>query len=133
MHAGFVAVVDDIYVTRDRLDLFVANATTRPVHLVVLAPSAETVVARDAARPDTTVAGRWIHLDAVQREELAGVGLWIDSTGMSVDETVAAARIASRRRDRRLPRSGQATRRVPTSTKVAATSAGRAIGATAVT
>lgn len=86
--AGFVPVIDDIYVSRGRLDVLVGSLTARPVRLVVLAPDPSAALARDAARPDKTVGERWIHLDAVQREELDGIGLWIDSSELTASETV---------------------------------------------
>ena len=88
--AGFVPVVDDVYVSRTRLDLLVASTVVRPVRLVVLAPELGVVLARDATRADKTVGDRWAHLDAVQRDELAGVGLWIDSSTQTLAATVDA-------------------------------------------
>jgi len=32
----------------------------------------------------------WIHLDQEMREKLAGVGFWLDTTAMTVEETVDA-------------------------------------------
>ncbi len=86
--AGFVPVIDDIYVSRGRIDLLIDRLAARPVHLVVLAPDPRTAFARDAERPDKTVGEQWLQLDGVQRNELAGVGLWIDSTDLTASETV---------------------------------------------
>ena len=86
--AGFVPVIDDIYVSRGRTDLLIDRLEARPVRLVVLAPDPLTALRRDAPRPDKTVGEQWLQLDAVQRHELAGVGLWIDSTARSAERTV---------------------------------------------
>ena len=45
--AGFVPVIDDIYVSRHRFELLVAATTLRPIRLVVLAPAPAVVLARD--------------------------------------------------------------------------------------
>ena len=86
--AGFVPVIDDIYVSRARTDLLITRLEARPVRLVVLAPEPSTALARDAQRPDKTVGEKWLQLDAVQREELSGFGLWIDSTALTAEQTV---------------------------------------------
>lgn len=86
--AGFVPVIDDIYVSRGRTDLLFDRLEARPVRLVVLAPDPLTALTRDAQRPDKTVGEQWLQLDAVQRHELTGVGLWIDSTALTAEQTV---------------------------------------------
>lgn len=86
--AGFVPVIDDVYVSRARTELLVDRLAARPVYLVVLAPDSRTAFARDAERTDKTVGEQWLQLDGVQRNELAGVGLWIDSTDLTASETV---------------------------------------------
>ena len=85
---GFVPVIDDIYVSRAHTDLLVDQLAARPVRLVVLASDPRIALTRDAERSDKTVGERWLQLDAVQRDELAGVGLWIDSTGRTAAQTV---------------------------------------------
>ena len=85
---GFVPVIDDIYVSRARTDLLVDQLAARPVRLVVLAPDPRIALTRDAERSDKTVGEQWLQLDAVQRDELAGVGLWIDSTTPTAAQTV---------------------------------------------
>ena len=85
---GFVPVIDDIYVSRGRTDLLIERLAARPVRLVILAPDPHTALTRDAQRPDKTVGEQWLQLDTVQRDELAGVGLWIDSTALTAEQTV---------------------------------------------
>lgn len=86
--AGFVPVIDDIYVSRGRLDLLLERLAARPVRLVVLAPEPRVALTRNAQRPDKTVGEQWLQLEAVQREELAGIGLWIDSAALTEEQTV---------------------------------------------
>lgn len=90
--AGVVAVVDDILVVRERLEIYTETLAPRPVDLVVLAPPVEVALERDAGRTDKHVGDRWAHLDAEQREALDGLGLWIDSGELDVEQTVELIR-----------------------------------------
>ena len=81
-------MIDDIYVSRGRTDLLIDRLEARPVRLVVLAPDPLTALTRDAQRTDKTVGERWLQLDAVQRHEMTGFGLWIDSTALTAAQTV---------------------------------------------
>jgi chloramphenicol 3-O-phosphotransferase len=87
--AGFVAVIDDVIVTRDRLSVYSAQLHHCHLHLVVLAPDPEVVLKRDAGREEKKVGGRWMHLDGEQRRELAGHGQWLDTSDLAPAETVA--------------------------------------------
>lgn len=89
--AGIAAVVDDILVVRERLEIYTETLAPRPVDLVVLAPPVEVALVRDAGR-DKRVGDRWAHLDAEQREALGEVGLWIDSGDLDVAQTVELIR-----------------------------------------
>jgi cytidylate kinase len=86
--AGFTAVVQDIILGAD-LSAYAEMVRTRPCHLVVLAPRADVVAAREAARGKTGYAGGWTvpamvaELDATPR-----VGLWLDNSDLSVEQTV---------------------------------------------
>jgi adenylylsulfate kinase-like enzyme len=88
--AGFVPVIDDIVVGPRRLRLYERELVPRPLRLVVLAPPLEMALERDERRGYTRVGARWAKLDAVQRERLRGVGLWLDTASMTVGQTVAA-------------------------------------------
>jgi adenylylsulfate kinase-like enzyme len=88
--AGITPVLDDIIVGRDRLALYRAGLGTRPLHLVVLAPSLEVVMRRDRERGYKMVGDRWTHLDGEQRAGLGGLGLWIDSGVLTPAQTVEA-------------------------------------------
>lgn len=90
LDGGVRPVVDEILVVRSRLDLVREVLGDRPLHLVVLAPDIEVVRQRDLDRDEKTTGETWMYLDAEQREELAGTGLWIDTSGQTVGETVAA-------------------------------------------
>jgi predicted kinase len=86
--AGFVTVMQDVILgpmlTRV-LDMF----RTQPIALVVLAPSPAAVAARDRDRDK--VGYRHFtpaELDADLRERTPHRGLWVDSTELTVDETV---------------------------------------------
>jgi chloramphenicol 3-O-phosphotransferase len=61
-----------------------------PFHLVVLAPSGDSVIAREAARGKKTVLGpKWAHyLDHELRATMTGIGLWIDTSEQTPEETV---------------------------------------------
>jgi len=85
--AGFTAVVDDIIIG-ERWDHLREDLCGQPFYVVVLAPNVATVIARDAAR-EKTVGAEWAgFLDGELRKTMAGVGLWIDSTRQSPEETV---------------------------------------------
>jgi len=86
--AGFVAVVQDIILGAD-LPAYAAMVRTRPLHLIALAPRAEVVAARERGRGKTGYAGGW-RVDDLVRELAAtpGVGLRVDSSELTVDETV---------------------------------------------
>jgi predicted kinase len=88
--AGFTAVLDDVIVGPDRLALYRAGLGARALHLVVLAPPLDVVRQRDRDRGYKHVGEAWAHLDAEQRDELGGIGLWIDSARQSPDDTVEA-------------------------------------------
>lgn len=85
--AGFTAVLDDI-ITGERFNHLCGALAGVPFHLVVLAPSVAVVEARDAAR-GKTVGGGWAeYLDREQRATMSGVGLWLDTSNQTPDETV---------------------------------------------
>jgi chloramphenicol 3-O-phosphotransferase len=84
---GFVVVVDDVIAYHARLNRYLEVIKTRPVYMAVLAPPLNIALARDLARPEKTVGHLWAHLDAVIRSEMCGVGLWVDSSGMTEEQT----------------------------------------------
>lgn len=85
---GFTPILDDVVTDRSSLDLHLQFLRSGPLHLVVLAPDVEVAAARDAVR-DKQVFEVWRHLDAELRMNLAEIGLWIDTSTLTVDEAVA--------------------------------------------
>lgn len=88
--AGWTAVVQDV-VLGEHLKPYLDAVRSRPLYLVVLAPSAQSVAEREAARAKSGY-GSWTvgHLDHVLRHDTPRLGLWLDSTGQTPDETVDA-------------------------------------------
>lgn len=97
--AGFTAVVQDV-VLGDDLTSYVGLVRTRPLFVVVLAPSPEAVAAREAGRAKTGY-GAWTveDLDGALRADTPRLGLWLDSSELTVGETVDAI-LAGRERAR---------------------------------
>jgi adenylate kinase family enzyme len=87
--AGVIPVFDDVVVRRSHLNFYRQMVKAKPFYVVVLAPSLETALRRDLQRKKR-VAALWGHLDTVLREELKGEGIWIDSSSLTIDETVDA-------------------------------------------
>ena len=87
--AGFVAVVQDVALGDD-LPAWV-SMFRHPPQVVVLAPSAQAVQTREAAR-DKTGYGDWTvdDLDAGLRGSTPRIGLWLDTSEQTPDQTVDA-------------------------------------------
>ena len=89
LEAGFTPVIDDVVIGA-RLDDFLHDLRGRPIRFVLLAPSLEEVQRRDATRSTKHVFSIWGHLDAAMRKETPDIGLWLDSSALTADETVDA-------------------------------------------
>ena len=88
--AGITAVLDDIVIGPE-LARYV-GLVGRPLHVVVLCPRPDTVAAREAERSKTGYTAFAVaELDAALRTETPRLGLWIDSSSQTPDETVDAA------------------------------------------
>jgi chloramphenicol 3-O-phosphotransferase len=87
--AGFSVVVQDV-VLAEQLEPMVGLIRTRPLYVVVLAPDPETVAARERGRGKTAY-GVWqvAELDRALREHTPRIGLWLDTSGQTPDQTVA--------------------------------------------
>jgi len=87
--AGFTVVVQDV-VVGPVLAGQLAAIRSRPLYLVVLAPSPAVVASREAARSKTGYDDGWSveELDAGFRATTPRVGLWIDSSMQTPEETV---------------------------------------------
>jgi cytidylate kinase len=92
--AGFTVVLQDIVLGSHLTDM-VAAISTRPLHVIVLAPRAEVVQAREDARqralgkiaykPGDV---RVTELDAYLRNETPRIGLWLDTSEQTVEQTI---------------------------------------------
>ncbi len=88
--AGFTVVVQDNYLG-EALGHFVSLLGDCPLHCVVLCPSAQAVAQREAQRHKKGYVG--FDLEEMHRQFLAQtprLGLWLDTTAMTVEETVDA-------------------------------------------
>ncbi|XID91449.1 AAA family ATPase [Paenibacillaceae bacterium WGS1546] len=86
---GFTVIVQDVAIGR-MLNDFVSFIPTRPFYVVVLCPSPEVVAGREAARSKKGY-GIWTvsDLDQVLRQETPRIGMWLDTSALSPEETVA--------------------------------------------
>ncbi|MFF0017893.1 AAA family ATPase [Streptomyces sp. NPDC005374] len=99
--AGFTAIVQDV-VLGEYLTAYVALVRTRPLYVVVLAPDAGTVAAREAGRAKTGYDDAvWTvpALDEALRTSTPPIGLWLDTSGLTPTQTVEAI-LAGRERAR---------------------------------
>ena len=88
--AGFSVVVQDVAIG-PLLTTYVNAIRARPLVLVVLAPRPEVVARREAARTKVAYradAATITALDASLRQETPRIGLWIDTSTQSPDETI---------------------------------------------
>jgi chloramphenicol 3-O-phosphotransferase len=92
--AGFTVVLQDIIIGAF-LPGIVAAIRSRPLYVVVLAPSADVVAARDQAR--RLARGKVAYrpgdqgpaeLDAVFRRQTPRIGLWLDTSAQTSSQTV---------------------------------------------
>ncbi|MFG1793528.1 AAA family ATPase [Nocardia sp. NPDC049149] len=86
--AGFTAIVQDT-VLGELLPYTIAQLRTRPLYVVVLAPRPAAVAARESGRAKTAYGAFTVEdLDTVLRTETPPLGLWLDSSDLTVEETV---------------------------------------------
>jgi chloramphenicol 3-O-phosphotransferase len=88
--AGFSVVYQDVILGED-LSEVVDLLQKWPLYVVVLCPSPEVVAQREATR-DKTGYGEWTPemLDEGLRKATPRLGLWLDTSALSVEETVDA-------------------------------------------
>ena len=87
--AGYDVVVHDIVIGPE-LQTYVDRIRSRPLHVVVLAPSVESVIAREASR-DKVGYGPHISphdLCGALRDDTPRIGLWLDTSEQTPEETV---------------------------------------------
>ena len=58
------------------------------LHLVVVDPGREVALERDRLRRTKTVAHLWLHMHDELHRELAGLGLWLDTSRLTAEQTV---------------------------------------------
>src|SRR5690606_26335973 len=87
--AGFNVIVQDVVVGTVLKD-FLSYVKSRPLYVVVLCPNPSAVVRREAGRAKKGY-GDWSveALDGVLRDETPRIGLWLDSSDLTAEETVA--------------------------------------------
>ncbi|MEO3886770.1 AAA family ATPase [Nonomuraea sp. B5E05] len=87
--AGFTSIVQDVVIGGD-LERFTKMVRSRPLQVVVLAPDPAAVERRERARGKRGYAGGWTiaQLDTVLRDETPRLGLWLDTSRQSPEETV---------------------------------------------
>ena len=97
--AGFTPVIDYVVVSRAGLGEYRHGLAGLALHLVVLHPGKNVVIAREAAREKSqrhrdkhglTIGEHFAHLEQPLVAELTGFGLWIDNAGLSPQATVDA-------------------------------------------
>jgi chloramphenicol 3-O-phosphotransferase len=86
--AGFAPFLDFVVVTKHALDAYRGYLMGGHLRLVVLAPTLEAVRRHDAARGGKT-GDAFDYLDGELRRELAGLGLWVDNSEQTPEQTVA--------------------------------------------
>ncbi|WP_189545241.1 AAA family ATPase [Streptomyces gelaticus] len=88
---GWTAVVQDV-VLGEELAGYVELVRTRPLFVVVLAPGPRAVAEREAGRGKSGYGAGWTveSLDLALREETPRIGLWLDTTGQTVEQSVDA-------------------------------------------
>ncbi|UVI33031.1 phosphotransferase-like protein [Paenibacillus spongiae] len=86
--AGFTVVVQDVVIGK-MLNDFVSFIHSRPFYVVVLCPNTAAVAEREANRTKKGY-GSWTvtALNDVLRNETPPIGLWLDSSAWTPDETV---------------------------------------------
>lgn len=88
--AGFTVILDDIIIG-ERWQQLQEELHGLPFSLVVLAPRTESILQRDQERAQTTQGKAWAeYLHHELRETMTGIGLWIDSSAQTPEETVDA-------------------------------------------
>ncbi|RJX40633.1 phosphotransferase [Paenibacillus pinisoli] len=85
--AGFAVIVQDVIVG-PALSQFVSYIKNRPLYLVVLAPSEETILRREAERSKKGY-GLWsvAGLNRLLQQDTPKLGLWLDTSSLSPQQT----------------------------------------------
>jgi chloramphenicol 3-O-phosphotransferase len=88
VEAGFSVALEDVAAGR-LLGEYRNAIRSKPCHVIVLVPSLESIVEREAGRPHKGY-GAWTveELYAGFVESTPRIGIWLDTTGLTPDETV---------------------------------------------
>ena len=86
--AGITAVIDDL-VIGSRLDDLMEDLAGQTFVFVMLTPSLESVRRREAGR-GTSLWEQWEWLDDEVRQRTQRIGLWLDSSDLTAEQTVDA-------------------------------------------
>jgi len=86
--AGFTCVLDGAVVERAHVTACARAVYPHRLHLVVLAPPVRVSDERDARRSGKTVAAFFRHLHPLLHEQLAELGLWLDTSQQTPAESV---------------------------------------------
>jgi adenylylsulfate kinase-like enzyme len=84
--AGFTPVIDDV-VIGTRLGELRMDIRSRPLLFVLLTPALEVVRDRNRQRPNKDVFEVWRHLDAVVRNQTPRLGLWLDTSQQTAEDS----------------------------------------------
>jgi predicted kinase len=89
LNAGFDVIVEDVIIGQV-LRQFLGLVPVPEMHLVFLDPNTATLSERDANRTKTAYGERWNvrQLRDVLHMETARIGLWLDSTELTAEQTV---------------------------------------------
>jgi chloramphenicol 3-O-phosphotransferase len=90
--AGFSVVVQDV-VVGEVLGEYVRSIGSRPLVVVVLAPRVEAIAGREAGRDKTAYRAEMVGIAAMDRslrEDTPRLGLWLDTSDLTVEQTVDA-------------------------------------------
>jgi cytidylate kinase len=87
--AGFIVVFQDVIIGPVLEEVLSWLGSSYPIYLIVLCPSSEVVDAREAGREKTAYRG-WtpVQLDQGLRATTPRLGLWLDTSALSVAEAV---------------------------------------------
>lgn len=88
LEAGFTVALEDVFAP-ELLDELRTSIRGRPCHVIVLLPSRESIAGRERGR-DAKGYGAWTveQLYTVFAESAVRAGVWLDTSDLSVDETV---------------------------------------------
>jgi predicted kinase len=84
---GFAAVIDDV-VIGGRVGEFRSEIGDRTLYFVMLTAPLGVISQRDAGR-GKRAGDTWHHLDEVVREHTPRLGLWLDTSALTAEETAA--------------------------------------------